>query len=113
MVARNQLLAAPPYPVEQALTRLGQRLRTARVRRNFTIQEVADKIGTGPRAIRDAEKGKASTSIGVYVALLWVYDLLSPFNEVANPALDEHGLTLAAAKENTRARKGAGLDNDF
>jgi hypothetical protein len=46
MVARNQLLDAPPYPVEQALTRLGQRLRTARVRRNFTIQEVADKIGT-------------------------------------------------------------------
>jgi hypothetical protein len=95
MVARNQLLEAPPYPVEQALTRLGH------------------KIGTGPRAIRDAEKGKASTGIGVYVALLWVYDLLSPFKEVANPALDEHGLTLAAAKENTRARKGAGLDNDF
>lgn len=113
MVARNQLLDAPPYPVEQALTRLGQNLRTARVRRNFTIQEVADKIGTGPRAIMDAEKGKASTGIGVYVALLWVYDLLSPFNEVANPTLDEHGLMLAAAKEKTRARKGAGLDNDF
>jgi len=113
MVARNQLLDAPPYPVEQALTRLGQSLRTARVRRNFTIQEVADKIGTGPRAIMDAEKGKASTGIGVYVALLWVYDLLSPFNEVANPALDENGLTLAAAKQKTRARKGAGLDNDF
>jgi transcriptional regulator with XRE-family HTH domain len=113
MVARNKLLDAPPYPVEQALTRLGQRLRTARVRRNFTIQEVADKIGTGPRAIMDAEKGKASTGIGVYVALLWVYDLLSPFNEVANPNLDEQGLALAAAKEKTRARKGAGLDNDF
>jgi transcriptional regulator with XRE-family HTH domain len=113
MVARNKLLDAPPYPVEQALTRLGQRLRTARVRRNFTIQEVADKIGTGPRAIMDAEKGKASTGIGVYVALLWVYDLLSPFNEVANPTLDEQGLALAAAKEKTRARKGAGLDNDF
>ena len=113
MVARNKLLDAPPYPVEQALTRLGQRLRTARVRRNFTIQEVADKIGTGPRAIMDAEKGKASTGIGVYVALLWVYDLLSPLNEVANPTLDEQGLALAAAKEKTRARKGAGLDNDF
>jgi transcriptional regulator with XRE-family HTH domain len=113
MVARNKLLDAPPYPVEQALTRLGRRLRTARVRRNFTIQEVADKIGTGPRAIMDAEKGKASTGIGVYVALLWVYDLLSPFNEVANPTLDEQGLALAAAKEKTRARKGAGLDNDF
>jgi len=113
MAARNQLLQALPYPVEQALTRLGQSLRTARVRRNLTIQEVAEKIGTGPRAIMDAEKGKASTGIGVFVALLWVYDLLSPLNEVANPSQDEQGLTLAAAKEKTRARRSAGLDNDF
>jgi hypothetical protein len=113
MAARNQLLTTPPFPVEQALTRLGMGLRTARVRRNLSIQEIADKIGTGPRAVRDAEKGKPSTGIGVYVALLWVYDLMSPFNEVANPNLDQQGLTLAAAKERKRARKSAGLDNDF
>jgi hypothetical protein len=37
MAARNQLLEAQPYPVEQALKRLGQNLRTARLRRNLTI----------------------------------------------------------------------------
>ena len=113
MVAQNQLLKAPPFQVEQAISRLGHGLRTARVRRNLTIQEVADKIGTGPRAIRDAERGKASTSMGVYVALLWAYDLLSPLSEIANPTRDEQGLTLAAAGEKIRARKSAGLDNDF
>jgi transcriptional regulator with XRE-family HTH domain len=113
MAARNQLLEAPPYPVEQALTRLGHNLRTARIRRRLTIEEAAEKIGTGPRAVMDAEKGKASTSIGVYAALLWVYDLLPPLNDVANPAKDELGLTLIAAKEKTRARKSGGLDNDF
>jgi len=113
MAARNHLLQAPPYLVEQALTRLGVNLRTARIRRNFTIDEVAQKIGTGRRAIMDAEKGKASTGIGIYVALLWIYDLLSPLNDVANPAKDEQGLTLIAAKERTRSRKSGGLDNDF
>jgi transcriptional regulator with XRE-family HTH domain len=113
MVARNQLLQAPPYAVEQALKRLGDNLRTARIRRNYTIEEVAQKIGTGPRAVMDAEKGKASTGIGVYAALLWVHDLLQPLNDVANPANDEQGLTLAAAKEKTRVRKSAGLDSDF
>jgi len=49
----------------------------------------------------------------VYVALLWAYDLLSPLSEVANPTQDEQGLTLATAKEKIRARKSAGLDNDF
>ena len=83
MTARNQLLEAQPYPVEQALKRLGQNLRTARLRRNLTIQEVAEKIGTGPRAVRDAENGKASTGIAVSAALLWLYDLLQPFEDVA------------------------------
>ena len=113
MVARNRLLQAPPYPVEQALSRLGENLRTARIRRNLTIDEVAQKIGTGRRAVMDAEKGKASTSIGIYAALLWVYDLLQPLNDVANPAKDEQGLTLVSAKEKTRVRKRAGLDSDF
>src|SRR5476651_1834184 len=113
MAARNQLLAAPPYPVEQALTRLGHNLRTARLRRKFTIEEVAQKIGTGPRAVMDAEKGKASTGIAVYAALLWVYGLLQPLNDVANPAKDEQGIRLIATKEKTRVRKSAGLDSDF
>ncbi|MCU7936191.1 MAG: helix-turn-helix domain-containing protein [Candidatus Thiodiazotropha sp. (ex Dulcina madagascariensis)] len=59
----------------QALKRLGANLRTARLRRNLTIKEIADKIGTGPRAVMDAEKGRPSTGIVVYTALLWAYDL--------------------------------------
>src|ERR1700688_297751 len=113
MAARNHLLQAPPYLVEQALIRLGENLRTARIRRNFTIDEVAQKIGTGRRAVMDAEKGKTSTGVGVYVALLWVYDLLSQLNDVANPAKDEQGLTLVAAKGRIRARKIGGLNSDF
>ena len=112
-MARNQLLQTPPYPVEQALTHLGQNLRTARIRRRFTIDEVAQKIGTGRRAVMDAENGKPSSGIAVYVALLWAYDLLSPLADVANPAKDEQGLILAAAKEKTRVRRGGGLNNDF
>jgi len=50
MSARNPLLAAPPYPVEKALKKLGANLRTARLRRNLTIQEVAEKIATDPGA---------------------------------------------------------------
>jgi len=113
MVATNQLLKAPPYPVEQALKRLGENLRTARIRRNYTIEDVAEKIGTGRRAVMDAEKGKPSTGVGIYAALLWAYDLLGPLDDLANAAKDEQGLTLASAKEKTRARKSAGLSNDF
>ena len=73
---RNQLFAAQPYPVESSLKRLGANLRKARIRRRLTIEQVAEKIGTGVRAVMDAEKGNAFTGIAVYASLLWLYDLL-------------------------------------
>ena len=76
MKTKTLLMNAPPYEVEQALTRLGNNLRTARLRRNLTIEQVAEKIGAGKRAVMDAEKGKRGTAAGAYMALLWTYGLL-------------------------------------
>ena len=75
MAARNTLTLAPPFEVETALTTLGANLRTARERRGLTIADIAEKIGTGPRAVADAEKGKPSTGIVVYAGLLWAPSL--------------------------------------
>ena len=111
MVAKNKLQSAPPYPVEQALKRLGENLRTARIRRKMTIENVAARIGTGPRAVMDAEKGKPSTGIVVYTGLLWLYGLLAPFEELADPAKDKEGLAREPVKQ--RARKSGELDSDF
>jgi hypothetical protein len=58
--------------------------------------------------VTDAEKGKVSTGIAVYTALLWVYDLLGSMNELADPALDEEGLSLSLSKERARARTKGG-----
>jgi transcriptional regulator with XRE-family HTH domain len=113
MTARNKLLTAPPYAVEQSLKRLGADLRTARLRRNLSVEELAEKIGTGPRAISDAEKGKPSSSIAIYTAMLWAFDLLSHLDNVALPENDEEGQILALANERTRARTKTGLNNDF
>lgn len=113
MTARNQLLAAPPHAVELALKRLGNDLRLARTRRNLTVADVAEKIGTGPRAVQDAEKGKPSTGIAIYMALLWTYDLLGQMQDVADPSKDEQGRALALARENKRPRSRKGLNDDF
>lgn len=113
MSGRNPLLTAPPYPVQQALDRLGKNLRLARLRRNLSTEDVAAKIGTSRRAVRDAEKGKLSTGIAIYLALLWAYDLLGQMEGVADPLKDREGLTLARARERTHARRDEVLDNDF
>lgn len=113
MPAKNLLTKAPPYEVEQAIKLLGSNLRTARLRRNLTIEQVAEKIGTGPRAVMDAERGKLTTGIAVYSALLWAYDLLRPMADLADPASDSEGLTLEGLRGRRRARASEELDNDF
>ncbi len=115
MVARNPLLASPPFAIEHSLKRLGANLRTARLRRKLTVAEVAEKIGTGPRAVLDAEKGKLSTSVGIFAALLWALDLLSQLDAVADPNRDEHGQALEAMQAKRRARHVTAnrLSDDF
>lgn len=115
MAAKNQLTNAPPYVVESSLKRLGADLKLARLRRNLTIAAVAERIGTGPRAVLDAEKGKPTTGIVVYAALLWVYDLIGQLDEVAAASRDAEGLQLARHSERRRARERGtgGLDHDF
>ncbi|MBX9690861.1 MAG: XRE family transcriptional regulator [Cyanobacteria bacterium] len=113
MSRRNKLLQSPPYPVEQALRQLGENLRLARIRRSLTIADAAERIGTGPRAVMDAEKGKAATGMVVYAALLWLYDQLDQLEEVANPSTDKVGLALEAVKARQRVRKSAGINSDF
>lgn len=112
-MTRNILLTAPPYAVEDAVKRLGANLRTARLRRNLNISDVTQKIGTGPRAIADAESGKISTSIAVYAALLWAYDLTNQLSNLADPDTDEEGKNLDSTRARTRARSRDELDNDF
>jgi transcriptional regulator with XRE-family HTH domain len=113
MARKNILTSNPPYAVEQALRRLGMNLRTARLRRNLTIDQVAAKIGTGRRAVIGAEKGQSSSSAAVYAALLWAYDLLDPMETLADPTTDTEGQALAGRRERARAEKPTEPDNDF
>jgi DNA-binding XRE family transcriptional regulator len=113
MTTKNALTTRPPFAIEQALKRLGANLRVARIRRSLTIQQAAEKIGTGVRAVADAEKGKPSTSVAVYVALLWLFGLMTDVELLADPGRDAEGLSLALRREGTRARPARGLDNDF
>lgn len=89
------------------------RLKAARLARNLTIQDVAQRIGTGPRAVSDAEAGKPGVGASVFVALLWVYDLMEPFHQLADPATDLIAQSHLRDRERARRSKTGELDNDF
>ncbi len=113
MHGRGHLLREPPYQLERALKTLGENLRTARLRRNLTIAEVAAKLGVHRHVVASAEAGKPATSVAVYAGLLWVMDLVDQLAEVGAPHKDVEGEALAKTHERTRARTVARLDDDF
>jgi DNA-binding XRE family transcriptional regulator len=113
MDARNALLAAPPYEIETSLKKLGSNLKTARLRRNLTAVDVAQKVGVSRFAVADAEKGKPSTSIAIYAALLWTYGLIDQLAELADPIRDQEGAALALSGERARAGHRRKIDNAF
>jgi len=114
MAQNNFLTASPPYAVTETIQTFGRNLRTARIRRNMTIAEAAERIGVGVRSVRDAEHGKTTTSVAVYYALMWLYGLLPVSDGLANPDMDMEGKRLAELREPKRASSSRkGMDNDF
>ncbi|MBX9647423.1 MAG: helix-turn-helix domain-containing protein [Xanthobacteraceae bacterium] len=113
MPPRSQLSSAPPQALETALKQLGANLRTARLRRNLSLADLASKIGVDRHVVSDAESGKLGTSVGVYVGMLWAMNLLPTLNAVAEPRSDEEGLALAGLDERERARAARGPSNAF
>ena len=100
MPARSMLLLAPPHPVELALKELGSNLRTARLRRNLTIED-------GRRTWQAISQRRDLCSPA------WALDPLADMQSLADPAPDQEGQVLARSKARDRARRGEALDNDF
>ncbi len=113
MSARNPLTERLPPPVEAALKRLASNLKTARLRRNLTVQAVADRIGVSRRLVTDAEAGKPTTGVAVYVAMLWALGLVDELARVASPATDGFGIVAEQAQGGERKRAARSADTDF
>ncbi|HEY3444918.1 MAG TPA: helix-turn-helix domain-containing protein [Myxococcales bacterium] len=102
-----------PPPVDEALKTLASNLKTARLRRNLTVQTVADRIGVSRRLVTDAEGGKPSTGVAVYIAMLWALGFVDDLAKVASPKSDGKGILGASLQGGERKRAGKMVDADF
>ncbi|MFL5322029.1 MAG: multiprotein-bridging factor 1 family protein [Myxococcaceae bacterium] len=102
-----------PVVVAQALTRLGEHISTARIRRRLTERELAQKTGLSLNTLRRVERGSGTTAISAYFTALWALGLEKEFEGLAAPERDLEGLTLELARAPKRVRGRKGLDADF
>ena len=94
---------------------LGERLKEARLRRNWTQQQTAEKAGLSESSVKKVEAGSPRITIGAYLSLLDVFGLPTAFNRVLAPGDDRIGDSLARSA--TRQRAGGtrqrAVDDDW
>ena len=95
-----------------SLAALGLRLKDARLLRNWTQADIADKAGLSESSIRKVEAGSPHITVGAYLALLDVLGLPAAFDRVIAPGDDTLGEALGRNAMRKRARSPRAPDID-
>lgn len=87
-----------------ALERLGQDVRSARLRRGMAVADLAVRAGTSPSSIARLEKGDAGVALGTLANVLVVLGLVERLGDLIDLRKDDLGLALAAEQLPRRGR---------
>lgn len=102
-----------PPQVSKQVAQLGQRVRVARLRRGWSVADLAGKAGINRNTLTALELGKPGTALGVCFTVLWALGLEPTLDGVADPDADLHGKALEAARRPTRAGKPRKASDDY
>lgn len=85
------------------LKEIGANIRTARLRRNIKIKDLANRIHVDERTISRMENGDPSISLKNLIAVLYVFGLEDSLSHIASPAEDKEGIALDKLNNRKRA----------
>lgn len=94
-----------PRKLAENLRIVGEQIRLARLRRNFTLAQIADRAMCSELTVARVEKGLPTVSIGIYLRVLYALQLENDILLVAKD--DELGRNLQDLhlKQRKRASK--------
>ena len=88
---------------EEILKTMGEQIKLARLRRNLSVELVAERAGISKASLYNVERGSASVAIGIYAVVLHALNNLDKdFLLVAKD--DEFGRKLQDLQLTTRKR---------
>ena len=100
-----------PSSAEQTLKSLGHQIQLARKRRQWTIADLAQKVGVSAPTIIALEKGLPTVSLGIAFSVLWILGLEKEL-EFLSHFDDPKGQELSNRRFPKRIRYTK-FDNDF
>ncbi len=74
-MAKNTLGTRLPRKLEQTMAIVGEQIKLARLRRNLSIAQIAERATCSPLTVSRIEKGSSSVSIGIYARVLFALQL--------------------------------------
>lgn len=74
-MAKNTMGTKLPRKLEQKMAVMGEQIKLARLRRNLSIAQVAERATCSPLTINRIEKGSLTVSIGIYARVLYALQL--------------------------------------
>jgi transcriptional regulator with XRE-family HTH domain len=102
-----------PKHVTDQVAQLGQRIRIARIRRGWSVADLASKAGINRNTLTALEHGKPGTAVGLCFTVLWALGLERTLDGIADPDADLHGKALEAARRPSRAGKPRKANGDY
>ncbi len=92
------------FQTRSALRTLGERIRTARLRRGDSEALAAERAGVSRDTWRRLEAGKPTVSLGLCIEALVLYGFAEQDFDLADPDLDSVGISMDAARRPKRGR---------
>lgn len=74
-MAKNTMGTKLPRKLEQKMAIVGEQIKLARLRRNLSIAQVAERATCSPLTVSRIEKGAPTVSIGIYLRVLYALQL--------------------------------------
>ena len=60
-----------PRKLEKTMTIMGEQIKLARLRRNLSIAQIAERATCSPLTVNRIEKGSPTVSMGIYARVLY------------------------------------------
>ena len=99
-MSRNKTELLPSQ--QRTLDLVGENIKLARLRRDLTAEQVAERAGIGRSTLVKVEKGDAGVAIGIYLKVLFTLGLDKVLLKIAED--DILGRKLQDAKLNVKQR---------
>jgi len=96
-----------PLPVKRALAKLGDDIRTARLRRRIPTTLMAERMMVTRTTLRKVEKGDAGVSMGIYATALFIVGMTQRLYELADVRDDLVGQQLEEERLPKRIRRSS------